>query len=294
MMIDSSDAHSHFVLPATTDRAIADLLEWIEHLPSLGLQHAVPGLILRLERLRESPAPLATRFHLLRLLKGAVLKIAAALTAAPAADARVPFGLSMDQRLYEAIARNCQHLLAELDRVPFDVEPLRIFYRYWTVRNAFRFAGRQLLGALESRRPWPPGAWLELHRLYVSLVVRGNYAETLVQGGGQRFEPERIYKRLLATGLAADHLVDGSGQLDAETMRRLVAIADRSALVDPEVLADASRVALVDVTLDRPPRWHAGPLPERVQGWALRTPPELDGLIRHLAAARASREAVAA
>jgi len=288
-MRDLTASYSKIAGSATVPTgALAGLYAWIGRLPSQKLHQAVPELIVQLDRLLASPLDLETRYPMARALKGVVLHIAAALPKTGAASG----GLSLEQRLYDAMARNCKRLLQDLDRQrfgPVDDQPRR---RQWALRNSFRFLGRQILHALGCGRPWPKGVWQDLHDLYVYVVVRGNDTEPRSAVGVRGFDPERAYKRLLLVGLVAD-LVDRQG-ISGAVMARLAAIADECALLEPDALIGEHGLTLVEVSCDRPPRLKPERLQDPFRGWVLRAPAELEVLLLNLDPFQQRIEAVAA
>ncbi len=256
--------------------AMAGLLAWVERLPSLTIQRAVSELILKLDQLLGASLDTETRYRMLRTLKGAVLKTASILPK----RVRAVSGLTLEQRLYDGMVRNCKRLLQDLDRERFANPAGQDHCRYWAVRNSFRFLGRQILHAVRSGRPWPEGVWQDLHDLYVYLVVRGVYGETRIQDDGRGFDPAQAYKRLLLVGLVAD-LIDRQG-MDRETMAKIASIADASCLVEPAAHIGQYGLTLVEVSCDRPPRLKPDRLQDAFRGWVLRAPADLEVLLLNL------------
>jgi len=262
--------------------ALTGLIAWIAGLPDVPLRRAVPELILQLDRVLDSTMDVETRYQTVRALKGAVIRVAAALPkggSALSGTGPAGAGLALEQRLYAAMARNCRRLLQEIDRERFGGTPGQPRRRHWAVRNSFRFFARQIISAVECGRPWPSGVWQGLHDLYVYLVVRGSGGDTR-PGGGRSFDAEQAYKRLLLVGLVAE-LVDRQGMSGA-VVSRLAAIADDSSLADPHGLLGEYGLTLVEVSCDRPPRLKPERLNDPFRGWVLRTPPELEVLLLNL------------
>ena len=199
--------------------AVAELLAWLGRLSSLTLHRVVPELILRLDRLHTSSLDVETQYRMLYALKGAVLQVASVLPKSPRAGDEAFEGLSLEQRLYDAMVRNCKRLLQDVDRERYGDGEARWRRRHWIIRNSFRFIGRQVLYSVEHGRPWPKGLWQDLHDLYVYLVVRGQLGETRAWSGGRDFDSEQAYKRLLVVGLVAD-LMDRRG-IDGAVLARL-------------------------------------------------------------------------
>ena len=259
---------------------LAELLGWTGRLPLLPLHRVVPELLLRFDRLRMSSLDLETRYRMLRALKGAVLRVASALPKGQPATGLALGGLSLEQRLYDAMVYNCNRLLQDMDRVRYVYGEAGERRRYWAIRNSFRFIGRQVIYAVQHGRPWPKGLWQDLHDLYVYLVVRGRHGETRVASGGRDFDSEQVYKRLLVVGLVAD-LVDRRG-LDGSVLARLGPIADDCSLVEPDVMIGGYGLTLVEVSCDRPTRLKTGRLEDSFRGWVLQTPAELKILLLNL------------
>jgi hypothetical protein len=275
---------------------------WLVGLRTLDLRAAVTQLLLVLEPLSQKALETETRYLMVRALKGAVLRIGAALRkVSPAAQPRVvpPLTLpssqphadeghasatsrTLEQRLYAAMAGNCVQLLHELDRGQVGYSEDLAERRRWAVRNAFRFVGRQLLCAIDSRQGWPPGAWQSLHDLFVNLVMRGSvrlHHELLILTD-EAFDPEHAYKRLLLIGLLAE-LVE-PGRIDPAAIARLRELAGETRLVESDGLVGEYGLTLVEVGRDQPPRRRAGSLNDPFRGWVLRVPPDFESLIQSL------------
>ena len=272
----------------------------IKRFRSLGLSRALTGLILELENLQHTTVSAETRYAMLRVLKRAVLHVAAALPKAlsmtrPAAGGPTPGpGLSLEQRLYAAMANNCLHLLHELGRGHTGYADSLVQSRQWAVRNAFQFLGRQILGAVRDGRLWPAGAWQSLHELFVYLVMRGSvrlHGDSLVLSD-DAFDPESAYKQLLLIGLLAELV--GPDRLQADTLTRLGVLAKVVRLVESDGLVGEFGLILVEVSHDRPPRLRVGSLDDPFRGWVLRVPREFESLVAALDPTRRHRIAIAA
>jgi hypothetical protein len=223
---------------------------------------------------------LETRYRMLRALKGAVLQVASVLPKGQPASGTTLGGLSLEQRLYDAMMCNCKRLLQNMDRVRYGYGEAGERHRYWAIRNSFRFIGRQVIYAVQHGRPWPKGLWQDLHDLYVYLVVRGQHGETRITSGGRDFDPEQAYKRLLVVGLVAD-LVDRR-RLDGSVLARLGPIADKCSLVEPDVRLGEHGLTLVEVSCDRHTRLKTERLEDPFRGWVLQTPADLEILLLNL------------
>jgi hypothetical protein len=270
----------------------------IERFRSLGLSRALTGLILELADLQHATVSAETRYAMLRVLKRAVLHVAAALARTrPTAGGPTPGpgpGLSLEQRLYAAMANNCLHLLHELGRGHTGYADSLVQSRQWAVRNAFRFIGREILGAVRTGRLWPAGAWQSLHELFVYLVMRGSvrlHGDALVLSD-DAFDPESAYKQLLLIGLLAELV--GPDRLTSDTLTRLGVLAKDALLVESDGLVGEFGLILVEVSHDRPPRLRVGSLDDPFRGWVLRVPREFQSLVAALDPARRHRMAVAA
>lgn len=262
------------------DPVVAELLAWAGRLPSMPLHRAVAELIVRLERLHRSSLDLDTRFRMLRTFKGVMLRVVSGLPQNLLAGASSSNVLTLEQRLYDAMVRNCKRVLQDVDRDRYGDRDVSQRRRHWLVRNSFRFIGRQVLYAVRHRRAWPKGLWQDLHDLYVYLVVRGQYGETQVRSDDREFHPMQAYKRLLVLGLVAD-LADHRG-IDDSVLARLGAIADRCCLVEPEVMFGEHGLNLVEVSCDRPVRVKSGRLEDPFRGWVLQAPADLEILLLNL------------
>ncbi len=262
------------------DPVVAELLAWIGRLPSIPLHRVVTELLVRLDRLHGSSLDLEIRFRMLSVLKGALLRVVAALPQNLSVGGAASNGLSLEQRLYDAMVRNCKRLLQDIDRDRYGDREVSERRRHWVIRNSFRFIGRQVLYAVKHRRSWPKGLWQDLHDLYVYLVVRGRYGETRVHSEGRDFHPVQAYKRLLVVGLVAD-LVDRRG-IDGKVLAQLGPIADRCCLVEPEAMLGELGLNLVEVSCDRPVRVKPGRLEDPFRGWVLQAPADLEILLLNL------------
>lgn len=260
-----------------TPGPVAELLAWIGRLPSISLRRAVPQLLVRLERLHASPLDLGTRYRMARALKGAVLRVAAALpTDLPTSRATLG-GFSLEQRLYDAMVRNCKRLLKDMDLDRHGDREFRERGRRWAIRNGFRFIGRQVLCAVQQRRSWPKGLWQDLHDLYAYVVGRGPPSPARVRGRDREFDSEQAYKRLLVVGLVAE-LLDFRG-LDGAVLARLGPMADGCRLVEPDVMVGEYGLTLVEASCDRPARIKSDCLEDSFRGWVLIAPAELETLL---------------
>ncbi|WP_295589832.1 hypothetical protein [uncultured Lamprocystis sp.] len=278
----------------------AAFAERIERFRSLDLSRALTGLILELEDLQRSTVSAETRYAMLRVLKRAVLHVAAALTTmrpvrCPTAGSPTPGpALSLEQRLYAVMASNCLHLLHELGRGHTGYADSLVQSRQWAVRNAFRFLGRQILCAIRASRLWPAGAWQSLHELFVYLVMRGSvrlHGDSLVLSD-DAFDPESAYKQLLLIGLLAELV--GPERLQSDTLTRLGVLAKDARLVESDGLVGEFGLILVEVSHDRPPRLRVGSLDDPFRGWVLRVPREFESLVTALEPTRRHRMAIAA
>lgn len=274
--------------------------ERIECLRDLDLSRALTGLILELERLQRSTVSAETRYAKLRVLKRAVLHVAAALAKTrPTTDSKAGGstpgpGLSLEQRLYAAMASNCLHLVHELGRGHTGYADSLVQSRQWAVRHAFRFLGRQILCAVRTDRLWPAGAWQSLHELFVYLVMRGSvrlHGDALVLSD-DAFDPESAYKQLLLIGLLAELV--GTDRLKSDTLTRLGVLAKDTRLVESDGLVGEFGLILVEVSHDRPPRLRVSSLDDPFRGWVLRVPREFESLVTALEPTRRYRMAVAA
>lgn len=273
-------------------RDLTSLLVRLEFLGSLDLRGAVTGLVLLLEPLARASLEPRTHFQMLRTIKSAVLAVAAALpkpsrgtqseAGASGAGPRASLtsSLTMEQRLYDAMASNCVRLLHALDRGQSGYSDGQAQRREWAIRNGFRFLGRQVLYALHSGRAWPPRTWQSLHELFVYLVMRGHVRlhGTVQALAEDDFTPEWAYKRLLLVGLLAE-LVEPS-RIDAAAIDRLWALAKEARLVESDGLVGESKLILVEVGRDRPPRLRPGCLDDPFRGWVLRVPNEFESLVQ--------------
>jgi hypothetical protein len=278
------DFSTSFPLTSSTSEvphaAAADLVAWIGRLPQLALHRVVPELLLRLDRLHESSQDLETRYRMLRALKGAVLRVASALPEYQPSNRAALGSLSLEQRLYDAMVRNCKRLLRDMDRERYKFGEDQDRRRDWVMRNSFRFIGRQVLYAVKHGRPWPKGLWQDLHDLYVYLVVRSQHGDTSVRIPGQGFDSEQAYKRLLVVGLVAD-LVDHR-LIDGAVLARLGWIADNCRLVEPDVKIGEFGLTLVEVSCDRATRLKPECLEDSFRGWVLSAPADLEVLLLNL------------
>jgi len=265
---------------------IPSLLLRLGALRALDDRQVLPELILILEQLPHARLDVQDRYHALRKLQPAVLRVAQAMTPrrlAPRAGAPArPASLSLEQRLYAGMATNCGYLLHELDHGQgfFSEEHAR--GRAWAVRIAFRFYSRDLLYAVKTGRAWPAGAWLALHELFVYLVMRGSvrlHAESPTLEEGE-FDPELAYKRLLLIGLVTD--LFGCERMNALVVGQLRAMAGGARLVAADGLVGESGLILVDVGLDCPPQLRGGSLDDPFRGWVLRVPEEFHGVLLSL------------
>jgi hypothetical protein len=215
-----------------------------------------------------------------RALKGAVLQVSSALPKSLPTPGAASGGLSLEQRLYSAMVRNCGRLLHDMDRDRSGYGEALERSRHWAIRNSFRFIGRQVLYAVRHGRPWPKGLWQELHDLYVYLVVRGQRGEICAPSRGWDFDSEQAYKRLLVVGLVGD-LLDRRG-IDATMLAQLGPIADRCRLVEPDVRIGEHGLTLVEVSCDRPTRVKPTRLEDSFRGWVLEAPADLEILLLKL------------
>ena len=279
--------------PSETGADSAPILMRLHALRTLDGPRVVPELILILGQLPSAQLEVQARCHALRKLERAVVQVAAALApgmgaAAGAGGQPTPLSrgrsaaLSLEQRLYAAMAHNCVHLLHELDHGQGFFSDEHARGRAWAIRVAFRFFSRELLYAVKAGRAWPAGAWLALHELFVYLVMRGSvrpHGESPVLDEDE-FDPELAYKRLLLIGLVAD--LCGCARIDREVAVRLRHLAADARLIASDGLVGESGLILVDVGLDRPAQLRSGSLDDPFRGWVLRVPDAFQALLLFL------------
>jgi hypothetical protein len=282
------------------DPAAGSLTEWLDALRAAGVRHAGPALILALEGLKRADCSPSRRFAVLRLLKTPVLKTCAGLpkpwvpgVARPGlATAEVRRGVTVEQRLYWLIFQNLNLALHQLDRCYVACDDRQARRRDWAARNLFRFFGRQLRYAALWGQPLPENTWRDLHDLYVYLMVRragSRAADGRVTcpggaaGGHAVLDAENEYKQLLLFGLATQ--ITASSVRDGSVLAGLSRWARQTVLVDPQGMSGDRGLYVVEVSADRPPHCHQGPLAADFRGWVLLPPTEFfDQLARSLRA----------
>ncbi|AUB81429.1 hypothetical protein [Candidatus Thiodictyon syntrophicum] len=290
-------AASHGRSPVNPREAGADsapILARLHALRTLDSHRVLPELILILGQLPAAQLEVQARCHALRKLERAVVQVAAVLAPGPmgapagASAQRTTLrggrraALSLEQRLYAAMAHNCVHLLHELDHGQGFFSDDHARGRAWAIRVAFRFFSRELLYAVKAGSAWPAGAWLALHELFVYLVMRGSVrphgeSPTLDE---DEFDPELAYKRLLLIGLVAD--LCGCARIDREVAARLRHLAADARLIASDGLVGESGLIVVDVGLDRPAQLKTGSLDDPFRGWVLRVPDAFHALLLFL------------
>lgn len=285
---------------------LTSLLVRLDRLNSMDLRGAATGLLLTLEPLARAAPEAQTHYQMLRAIKAAVLGVSAVLPK-PRLSTRPPAGgsgqgsapsltpgLTVEQRLYQAMANNCVQLLHSLDRGQGGYSDRQARRREWAIRNGFRFLGRQVLYALHTGRDWPAGTWQSLHELFVYLVMRGHVrlhgaAQALAE---EDFNAEWAYKRLLMMGLLSETVAPG--RVDAASIDGLRVLAKDARLVESDGLVGEYKLILVEVGRDRPPRLRLGCLDDPFRGWVLRVPDQFDSLVLALDPFRSFRQSAAA
>lgn len=280
------------IRPREVGADIAPILMRLRALRTLEDRRVLPELILILGQLPGAQLDVQERYHALRKLERAVVQVAAALTPGrmgPRCGARGRSAgqgrgatLSLEQRLYAAMAHNCVHLLHELDHGQGFFSAQHAPGRAWAIRAAFRFFSRELRYAVKTGRAWSAGAWLALHELFVYLVMRGSvrlHGESLPLEEDE-FDPELAYKRLLLLGLVAE--LCGCARIDSEVAARLRHLAAEARLIAADGLVGEYGLILVDVGLDRPPQLREGSLDDPFRGWVLRVPDAFQALLLFL------------
>lgn len=254
----------------------SELIVWAERLVMLDQGRSVPELLVRMRQLADSNIDFETRYRILRSVKRPILKAAASLAKVPHRGG----GMSLEQRLYGVMVENLSRLLEAIDRRRHGGVSNWADQRNWTLRNLIRFLQRQLFYSVYAGTPWPSGAWLALHDLFVCLVVRGSvklHRELAVVPAPGAWDPEQAYKWTLLVGLATDRL--GSQAMDGEMLQRLQSLARECRLVDSDGMVGEYGLILVEVGKDHPPQFKAGALNDVFRGWVLKAPESFIALL---------------
>jgi hypothetical protein len=262
--------------PARPSESDSELIVWAERLVMLDQGRSLPELLVRLRQLAESNIDFETRYRILRSVKRPLLKAAASMAKVPHRGG----GLSLEQRLYGVMVENLSLLLEEIDRRRHGGGSSWAEQRGWTLRNLIRFLQRQLFYSVHAGTPWPSGAWLALHDLFVCLVVRGSvklHRELALVPTPGELDPEQAYKWTLLVGLATERL--GAKAMDAEMLQRLQSLAGQCRLVDSDGMVGEFGLIVVEVGQDHPPRFKAGALNDAFRGWVLKAPESLIALL---------------
>lgn len=263
--------------PMRTEFGLGAMRTWLSEFRRLKLEHAVPQLIVKLDRLSRVAMTPVGRCNLLRELERPVLKAVAALPKlvdeGREQDQNEASTLLLEQRLYCLMIKNLKQLLRDLDDSIKDNSIKVDKRRGWALHNLFSFLGRQIELSLFWGQPLPRHTWAELHDLYAYVVERGIVSlvgRSLHIGHSDDFDPEREYKRLLLLGLAG-RLLRNRPWSDLVKDKIDSWVADTS-LQNPVAFAGETGLYVVETSKDAPPRQLQEILTESFCGWVLMRP----------------------
>lgn len=251
---------------------IEDAKRKIARLKSMRLGAAVTLIITELDRITRADLPVTKRLALLREWKRPLVKAIIKLPkpSAPTDSKTQASGQTLQQRLFFVMARALRQTLQELDRRRSGTYRGDDEDRHWVVRNLFRFLGRQIRYGIDWNRALPKQTWLDLHDLFVYLVVRGEVDRLRRPGvgfhGGLRLNVEVEYKRLLLLGLA-DKMTSRRAET-SEYFDLLKRWANDSGL-EPADGRDVAGGVLIDVSRDDVARMHGDLVASGRGGWIL-------------------------
>ncbi|MCG6859835.1 MAG: hypothetical protein LJE70_00880 [Chromatiaceae bacterium] len=249
---------------------------WSGGLRQSKLKEAIPQLIVKLDRMSRVAMPAALRREILRELSRLLLTAVAALPKIAGNGVSRDHGgvdiLLLEQRIYCLMVKNLKQVLRDLDASMDVYSAVTDERRRWTVRQLFRFLGRQIELSLFGDVSLPCHTWQELHELYIYSVSRDIIfpGEIGRQGGRKGFDPERAYKRLLLLSIAG-RLVRNPPW--SEFVRDKIGhwVADTT-LESPDAFIGEADLFVVDASTDSPPRQLKRKLVEPFRGWVLRRP----------------------
>lgn len=258
------------------DGNLEKLKDWLAVLRSAGVRQSGPALLMALENLRKESIGAKRRLAILSTLKVPILKTCAGLPKPYSGESIATdqvSGVTLEQRLNRLMFANLLQALRQFDQEYPLPSGRQLRRRQWTIRNAFRFANRQIRYAGLWRTPIPSGTWRDLHELYLYLMSRrhgsswepGSSASTIGD-----FDPNFEYKALLLLGFAlktkpsvaqSEYFMDG-----------LEGWAVQTRLDDPHNLLGRIRLIIVEVSEDGPARQLESTLDSPFRGWVLQPP----------------------
>jgi hypothetical protein len=259
---------------ADRELELAALRDWLRAMSAGGLGVALPGFIVRLDRMSRLALSAEQRLGILRELKRPILTLVAGLPKPlPGADRPTRRGgISLEQRLYCLMIKNLKQALLDLDYSgqPLSAEVER--RRRWTVRNLYRFMARQIeTGISRQLAALPEGTWHELHDLNAYVTARAFARPRLgARRRGEAFDPESEYRRLLLLGLIG-RAAAGSG-IPPSILAALPHWAAETRLADPSPYVGELKQFVVDLTQDIAPCRIEGPITDVFHGFVLLPP----------------------
>lgn len=260
---------------ADGELATAALGAWLQEMSAAGPGVAVPGFIVRLDRISRLALSAEQRLELLRGLKRPILTLAAELPKPLRGGGRlVPRGgVSLEQRLYCLMIKNLKQALLDLD---YSGQPLSAEVekrRRWTIRNLYRFMARQIGTEVFWQLALPEGTWHELHDLNAYVTARAFARPRLAaRRRGEDFDPDSEYRCLLLLGLMG-RLAAGSA-IPSWILDALPHWAAETRLADPNPYVGEVGQFVVDLSRDTAPRRVEGPISDVFHGFVLVPPAE--------------------